>query len=54
MLLYMTNSTDGNGNTTRYEYDRAGRLVQKADRNGMITEYAFNLYGAPLYRRVKL
>ena len=26
---------------------------EKTDRNGVITEYAYNLYGAPLYRREK-
>lgn len=41
------------GETEQYAYDREGRPAEKADRNGVTTQYVFNMYGAPLYRRVK-
>ncbi|MDE7272603.1 MAG: hypothetical protein K2N95_06005 [Lachnospiraceae bacterium] len=70
----MTSSTDGEGDTTLYEYDLSGNIIsimdptsekelyaydkeghvaEKTDRNNITTQYAFNMYGAPLYRRVK-
>lgn len=46
---------DGNRNRTAYVVDAWGRIteIEKPDWNGVITEYAYNLYGAPLYRREK-
>ena len=41
------------GQVERYVYDKEGNLSQKTDRNGIITQYAFNIYGAPLYQREK-
>lgn len=44
---------DPEGNEERYVYDGEGRLIQKTDRRGVVTEMAYNMYDAPLSRRVK-
>jgi YD repeat-containing protein len=41
----MTASTDGNGNTTRYEYDGSGRQVKVIDANGVATLMAYDALG---------
>ena len=49
----LTAVTDALGYTEQYAYDKEGRQAEKTDKNGVTTVYAFNLYGAPLYRREK-
>ncbi len=41
------------GEKELYSYDKEGRVAEKTDRNGITTQYTFNMYGALLYRRVK-
>ena len=43
----LTEITDALGYSEQYVYDKEGRLAEKTDKNGIKTEYAFNLYGAP-------
>ena len=49
----LTAIIDPMGGRETYLYDKEGRLSEKTDRNGITTSYGFNIYGAPLYRRVK-
>ena len=49
----MVSITDPTGEMELYAYDKEGRVAEKTDRNGITTQSAFNMYGAPLYRRVK-
>ena len=49
----LTAIIDPMGGRETYIYDKEGRLSEKTDRNGITTSYGFNIYGAPLYRRVK-
>ena len=45
--------TDPTGEKEQYLYDKEGHVIEKTDRNDITTQFAFNMYGAPLYRRVK-
>ena len=44
---------DPTGERELYGYDAEGRLVRKTDRNGVTVEFGYNLYGAPLFKKVK-
>ena len=52
-ILELSTLTDPTGEKELYTYDKEGHIPEKTDRNGITTQYAFNMYGAPLYRRVK-
>jgi len=39
--------TDGNGNTTTYEYDALNRLIKQTDAVNCVTEYEYDVVGAP-------
>ena len=45
--------TDPTGEKEQYVYDKEGHVIEKTDRNNITTQFAFTMYGAPLYRRVK-
>ncbi|MCX4299536.1 MAG: YD repeat-containing protein [Lachnospiraceae bacterium] len=45
--------TDPTGKKEQYQYDKEGHLIEKTDRNNITPQFAFNIYGVPLYRRVK-
>ena len=49
----LTAIQDPTGERELYGYDAEGRLVRKTDRNGVTVEFGYNLYGAPLFKKVK-
>lgn len=49
----LTAIQDPTGERELYSYDAEGRLVRKTDRNGVTVEFGYNLYGAPLFKKVK-
>ncbi len=44
---------DPSGQKEKYSYDLENRLKEKIDRNGVITQYNFNMYQNLLYRKTK-
>ncbi len=44
---------DPTGERELYAYDAEGRLVRRTDRNGVTVELGYNLYGAPLFKKVR-
>ena len=44
---------DPSGTKEQYFYDLENRLKEKIDRNGIITQYSYNMYSNLLYRKTK-
>ena len=49
----LTEIIDPSGQKEKYSYNLENRLKEKVDRNGVVTQYNFNMYQNLLYRKTK-